>query len=274
MPRAHNPSLASRLTRSALIVATAWFGLSGCGGGDTEFALPKGDAALDAAAQRGDAMAASIAVGQAMADTMSRIARGELSPAVLAQIASAGSLDTTPIAASERLAGSGEGMTRRAQARGDSLARAAVIAYALEQSSDANRATGDTLRGVILLEGVAPLVRLALDTRATSAPVSLSGMATSELLRLEGLEVVVRGVRSGPRDLVVASFVVRASKGTEVYDGILERANNSWSLSLTDGGRVNLSQVPASLQAHVGERVWLARDGATSASSGVITLGR
>jgi hypothetical protein len=101
-------------------------------------------------------------------------------------------------------------------------------------------------------------------------PVGLSGMAVSELMRLEGLETVVRGVRVGPRDLAVTSFTVRAIDGVPVADGVLENEGGVWSVRAPDGQRRVLPRVPAPLQAFVGSRVWVALAPGGSSSYGVI----
>ncbi len=255
----------------SVIVASGSAAACSGGSGDTELPLPTSDAALEAAARRADSMVAAIAVGQALADTMSRIAAGELSASVLARLAAG---DSQAVVPPTPRAGTGQGMTERARARGDSLARAAAVAYARDNEPSADRSRSDSLRGIVVIEGTAPMNRLALRSRSVASPVALSGMATSELMGLQGLEVVVRGVRSGPRDLVVTSFVVRAAAGVPVQDGILSNENNRWSLQLTDGGRVALERIPATLQSHVGERVWIATSGNASRSSGVISVGR
>ena len=157
----------------------------------------------------------------------------------------------------------GQAMSLRAQARGDSMARA--IAQRLAGGSDlAGRTRADSMRGVVTLVGAEPARQVVL--RVDGNDVSLSGMATSGLGRLAGTEVMVRGVKITPRDIVVSDYVVRASDGVPAWDGTLEEDGG---LRLTDGsGHKRLPSVPAALRGMVGARVWVAfKPGSTTADS-------
>lgn len=169
---------------------------------------------------------------------------------------------------SDRLATTaGQTMSLRAQARGDSMARA--IAQRLASGSDlAGRTRGDSVRGVVTILGVEAARQVVLLVDGNN--VSLSGMATSGLARLVGTEIMVRGVMITPRDIVVSDYVVRASDGVPAWDGTLDE---NGGLRLTDGsGRKRLPSVPSALRGMVGTRVWVAfKDGRTTADSyGVI----
>ena len=161
----------------------------------------------------------------------------------------------------------GQAMSLRAQARGDSMARA--IAQRLAGGSDlAGRSRGDSIRGVVTMLGAEPARQVVL--RVDGNNIALSGMATSGLARLAGTEIVVRGVKITPRDIVVSDYVVRASEGVPAWDGTLDEGG---SLRLTDGsGLKRLPSVPNALRSMVGARVWVAyREGsATAESYGVI----
>lgn len=269
--------------RSAVVGACAL--LAACGGGEAQWRLPSSDAELEAAALRGDSMAAEIATGRAIADTLARIAAGELDPSLIATLGKSADAPlpaAVPVPSAEpSFAGTGATMTARAIARADSLVRdEAQRSIAASQRASgttargvvaSRRADGDTVRGVLTLDGAPPAVRVTLVTPSAAMPLGLSGMAVSELLRLDGLEAEVRGVRVGPRDLAVTSFTVQAIDGIPVADGVLENQGGVWSVRLADGGRQSLAQVPTPLQAFVGARVWVALKPGASPSYGVIT---
>lgn len=252
--------------RALGVIAVSTF-MAACGNDRVE--LPRDAAGLEAASLRGDSIARALAAEAAFADTLEMVANGQLDASHLSRLASEIEVPIpmpmeVPAAPSS---GTGEGMTRRAQARGDSMARAAARDLVVRMDASGNRASRDTLRGIVVLEGEAPMFRLMLDTPMANTPmantpVALTGMATGELLRLEGLDVLVRGVRTSPRDLVVASFVVRAKDGVSVLDGILNNANGRWTLSLTEGGERSLLRVPVQLQPYAGTRVYLGEGGA------------
>jgi hypothetical protein len=160
----------------------------------------------------------------------------------------------------------GQLMSMRAQARGDSMARA--IAQKLAGGGDAGGSRRDSVRGVVALIGAEPARQVVLQSGGTN--IALSGMATGGLNRLVGTEVMVRGVKVTPRDIVVSDYLVRASGGVPAYDGILEADG---SLRLTDGSGVRrLPALPPALRGLTGARVWVAyRAGNTKAEAyGVI----
>jgi hypothetical protein len=157
-------------------------------------------------------------------------------------------------------------MTARAQARGDSMARAQALK--MMGGASGGRTRGDTLRGVVTLVGNEPVRQAAL-TLPNGTTITLSGMATTGMARLAGTEIVVRGMRISPRDVVVSDFVVRAVNGAPAYDGKLEGAPGNWSLQLTDGsGRKRLASVPSALQGRVGYRVWISSNPGTTGAPG------
>jgi hypothetical protein len=237
-------------------------------------------------------MAMQIAAGRAIADTLARIAAGELDASLITTLGAAANAPVTPPPptpdAGSGTGGTGAAMTALALARADSLAsaqaqrtlaevrqraaeRAAGQGSAGNALGGARRASGDSLRGVITLEGTPPAVRVTLRTPETSMPVALSGMAVSDLLRLEGLEAVVRGVRVGPAELAVSSFNLRAIDGIPVVDGVLTNQGGAWSVRQSDGTRRAIARVPTQLQPFVGSRVWIALGAGASPSHGVIT---
>jgi hypothetical protein len=161
----------------------------------------------------------------------------------------------------------GQLMSLRAQARGDSMARA--IAQRLAGGGDgAGGARRDSVRGLVALVGTEPARQLVLQSGGTT--IALSGMATSGLRRVVGTEVMVRGVKVTPRDIVVYDYIVRASGGVPAYDGTLDADG---TLRLTDGSGVRrLPVLPPALRGLTGARVWVAyRAGSTTAAAyGVI----
>ncbi|MCA0377545.1 MAG: hypothetical protein LCH84_18030 [Gemmatimonadetes bacterium] len=170
-----------------------------------------------------------------------------------------GTLDAPPAMGSL----TGAEMSRRAQLRGDSIARA----YAAQASggSDGARSRADSVRGVVVLQGTADAPQVAL--QAGNTTMALSGMATRGLMRLAGNEIVVHGVKISPRDIVVADFVVRAAKGLPVLDGVIAPDG---VLRLTDGSGLRRVSLPPEVRALVGTRVWVAMRGANPAAFGIL----
>ncbi len=273
---------------STLFAAAALLLLGACdaNGDEQALQLPRSAQDLEAAARRGDSMTAMIAVGQALADTVDRVMRGEIDPRLLARAAAARLAESSAARLAESSvarvaesstenapalsAGTGDAITQRALRRADSLARASTVELARKLAPAADRATGDSLRGVLQVGTSASGGRLVLNTPAARMPVTLGGMATSDLSRLTGFEVVVRGARMSPRDFVVSAFVVRSANGTAVADGVLSNTGDAWSLQLAGGGQLRLSRVSPALQSLVGERVWVAQDGSASPAFGLV----
>ena len=246
--------------------------LAACGADDGTVTV-KGDVAdLDIAALRGDSLVAAatrpLNDSSGMADytdsTMQRTdsAAGRSDSNVPAARGSA------PVGPTERLGDNP--LTRRARARGDSMARASARAYAGTLSRE-SRSGADSVRGVVTLVGNPP-VRQAVLKDGTGAIITLSGMATAGLAQLEGMEVVARGLRVTPRDVVVSDYIVRTVDGVPAFDGRLEESGDGWSLQLTDGtGRKRISAPSAPLRALVGSRVWVSiRAGNTPAAFGSV----
>jgi hypothetical protein len=249
--------------------------LTGCLG-DSGSVHIKGDVAgLDSLALRGDSLIARAERGErASLDSMRVAMEAQLASGVsgvAAGVASgvttgagdgvlvATSTSTAPTprepATALRPSDIGAEMTRRAQALGDSMAKAA--AARLVGTTGTNRSRGDSLRGVLVFQGTEPARQVVL--RTADATVALSGMATTGMSRLVGKEVVVHGVKVTPRDIVVADYVVRAADGVPALDGVLDAEG---ALRLTDGGGLRRVSVPSTLRPYVGARVWIAlRDG-------------
>ena len=189
---------------------------------------------------------------------------------------------------------SGAEITRRAQARGDSIARAyaAQLAGGNADGSRArsdsvgggrgggrgcggpggggnavgSRARSDSVRGVVATIGSVDAPQVVV--RVGTATYAVSGMATRGMLRLVGNEVVVRGVKVSPRDIVVADYIVRAARGLPVLDGTI---GDDGALHLTDGSGIKHVALPAEVRALVGTRVWIAMRGSNAAAFGIVT---
>jgi hypothetical protein len=269
------PSRSAPAFRTSALLLPLLFALAACQRDDAGVTI-KGDVPdLDIAALRGDSLVAEAtrplvdssvmadytdpaAVAATLrADSISRLAAAASTPRRIPPVTSSGRLGDNPI-------------TRRAQARGDSMARASARAYAGTLSREP-RAGGDSVRGTVTLLGNAP-ARQAVLKDANGTIITLSGMATSGLAGLEGAEVVARGVRVTPRDVVVSGYIVRAVDGAPAWDGKLEETADGWSLQLTDGsGRKRIAAPSAQLRALAGARVWISmRAGNTPTGFGVV----
>jgi hypothetical protein len=141
-------------------------------------------------------------------------------------------------------------MMARARARADSMTR----------SPSAGQRTvtipGDTVRGTLVpaQEGGGTKVALRADGRL----IQLSGVGTTGLTALNGTEVMLRGVRVTPRDLVVTAYLVRGWNGLPAVDGTILPDG---SLRATDGSGIIRGVVPQLLRSRTGARVWIALRG-------------
>ena len=117
--------------------------------------------------------------------------------------------------------------------------------------------SADSARGVLIWQGSEPARTIVL--RTTDGTLTLSGMATTGLSKIVGSEVVVRGVRVSPRDVVVADYYVRAADGVPAFDGVILEDG---SLRMSDGSGIKRVPLPGSIQGLTGARVWVApKDG-------------
>lgn len=279
--------LASALLASAL--------LTGCLGDNGSVSI-KGDVAgLDSLALRGDSLIARAGrAGPTSLDSLRAAVEAQLAsgvPDLAASGAVGGAAGGAAAVATGLTTGGGDGvlvttpatsapaprdpstmpqtsslgaeMSRRAQALGDSMARAA--AARVVAGAGANRSRGDSLRGVLAFQGNESVRQVVLKT--AGATVALSGMATSGMSRLVGKEVVVHGMKVTPRDIVVASYVVRAADGVPALDGVLDAEG---ALRMTDGSGVRHVSVPPTLRPYVGSRVWIALRDGVAVNYGVI----
>jgi hypothetical protein len=124
-------------------------------------------------------------------------------------------------------------------------------------SDDPARSVGDTVRGIVAVVGTAPMTQVTVQT-ADGSSVTVNGMAAGDIGRLGGAEVVIRGVRTSPREIVVTEYTVRTVDGVAAADGMLLAEANGLVLATSDGTRRRVSNAPAGLRALVGTRVWIA----------------
>jgi hypothetical protein len=228
----------------------------------------KGDIeGLDTLAFRGDSLLAQADRAPMVLDSLRLAAQAEFEQALKDSLSggsrvATGAGDGTLAApgANERDATgaltAGTIMSKRAQARGDSMARA-FAAKMTGGGAGADRAHGDTVRGQLIWQGTEPARSVVL--RTAKSTIALSGMATTGMSKLVGSEIVVRGVRITPRDVVVSDFFVRAADGVPAYDGTILPDGG---LKLTDGSGTKRVPLPSAMQGLTGARVWVAvKDG-------------
>jgi hypothetical protein len=242
--------------RPAAVLVTLAALLGACGSSEGDGVTIKGDVAgLDSLATRADSLIANAGKPPVLFDSLPRLADSSASgvgDGTLAVPGKDGGLGTD----------AGNEMSRRAQARGDSMAKAIAAQLA---GSNASRSRGDSVRGVLTLIGTEPARQVVL--KAGDQTISLSGMATTGLSRLAGAEIVVHGVQVTPRDVVVNDYIVRAAHGAPAFDGLLEEGG---TLRLTDGSGAKRVPLPAELRGVSGVRVWVAVKNGAAVAGGVV----
>jgi hypothetical protein len=120
----------------------------------------------------------------------------------------------------------------------------------------------DTLRGIVERIGSEP--RSTIVVRAADG--SACAVQSASALPVEGLEVVFWGARrDGPTVIPGVSctfsaerYAVRAADGVAATDGVLRRSGNAFVMELQSGAFSPLRDVPPSLRAQVGARIWWA----------------
>ena len=264
----------------ATLVAPLW--LAACGGAGDSVTIRGDVAGLDTLALRGDSLIAQAERAPTTIDSLRAASQEEFRRQLADSFAK---LDLAPRATSAQsdapsgapsgtapppaaVAGRstvGGAMSRRAQARGDSMARA--YAAQLTGGTGGDRSRPDSARGILVWQGTEPTRMVAL--RTADGILSLSGMATMGLGRLAGSEVVVRGVRVSPRDLVMTDYLVRAADGVPAFDGVIQPDG---TLRLTDGSGTKRVPLPVSMQELVGARVWVASKNGAPVAYGLIQI--
>ena len=119
----------------------------------------------------------------------------------------------------------------------------------------------DTVRGLVVVAGANPGVVL-LRVAGGAELILLQGPANVPLRSLESLEIFATGtIRRGPQGRTltgVRDFGVVADSGQPARDGRLVKTGNLFTIVSSAGVATGVSQPPAELQRHVGDRVWLA----------------
>lgn len=119
----------------------------------------------------------------------------------------------------------------------------------------------DTVRGLVVVAGANPGVVL-LRVTGRAELILLQGPADGPMRALESLEIFAAGtLRRGPQGRTltgVRDFGVLADSGRPARDGRLTKTGDIFTIVGTNGIATAVSQPPAELQRHVGDRVWLA----------------
>lgn len=194
----------------ALILVTV---LAACGGDDENTVTIEGSMGnLDSISAIGDSMVLGTRTARAPSlDSIRLAVEAGLDAGTLAMVSGSGNgvLESAELlsgALPDRARGSGSApsaaeMSRRAQARGDSIARA-ISSRAM--ADGAGRSRADSVRGVLELLRTGSNSQVAL--RSGDITISLSGLATSGMSAQIGREVMVYGLKVTPRDMVVSDY--------------------------------------------------------------------
>jgi len=245
------------LRRALMRRAALYIGLlaaSACAPSDGSVTISGDVAGLDTLALRGDSLFLQAERRPQLFDSLRIEAKERLSRPSTVPV----SAPTATVSSDQgRVLTGVEAMTARARARGDSMAKSDVAR--LTGVATGNRSRADTVRGIVTLVGAAPAQQVVLRTDNGANTVALSGMATSGLSKLAGMELVIRGIKVTPRDVVVSDYIVRGADGVPAYDGRLSSGAEGHYLQLTDGsGRKRIASLPSALRGLDGVRVWIA----------------
>jgi hypothetical protein len=112
----------------------------------------------------------------------------------------------------------------------------------------------DTLRGVVIVEGSATDLTIAV--RTASGRVELVG-PPRELTMASGLDVVLKGSWREKGRFAALDFLVRVANGREAVDGTLRQAQGQFELHAEAGRVVTLRNVPPAFAGLVGHRLWV-----------------
>lgn len=254
---------AFRLAGAALLIGAT---LTACSGESDGRVVVRGDVeGLDTIALRGDSLFARAGRVESFFDSLTVPARPTPT-------------DTVNVAARDSAIAPAKPALpkQRAHLRGDSMARATALRVADIRREGGGRGSADTVRGVIALIGNAPAKQVVLRSSTGNAVINVSGMATIGMTRLAGSEVMVRGVRISPRDIVVSHYIVRGSAGLPAFDGRIAGSDgDGWWLQLTDGtGRQRIAALPEPLRGMEGTRVWIAMKPGTNSPQTYGVIGR
>jgi len=140
-------------------------------------------------------------------------------------------------------------------------------------------ATAATDQPAPALISIIGIVRQTTDLRSSftlntddGREIVVVGANLASVARVDMAEVEVRGAWNADGALEVNDFVVRSVEGAPALDGILVARFDGdgqdlvggvpvgYELQLTRGGTIALTDPPADLVAHLGERVWVTGD--------------
>jgi len=126
----------------------------------------------------------------------------------------------------------------------------------------------DSVRGRIAVVGSEPMTEVVLRPRGGREPLALEGKQVAMLRGLAGIDVLVRGRRTGTYSRTatpgvtavfqVESFVVRSVSGIPATDGVVAVAGGQFYLVLQNGTRLPVAHFPSVLQQKIGARVFIA----------------
>lgn len=121
----------------------------------------------------------------------------------------------------------------------------------------------DTVRGVVAVVGSTPMTNVVVRP-AGGRSVTVSGPLATEIGRASGAEVEVRGRKTGERTIEATGYAVRSVDGLPALTGRLAADGDRVILVSDDGLRRVIANPPPVLRQHIGARVWLTGDPATS----------
>ena len=112
----------------------------------------------------------------------------------------------------------------------------------------------DTLRGTLVVEGSEPFQVAAVRTADGRVVID---SASPALLKLQNLDVWLRGARTGADRFRVDGYRIRSANGTVAWDGILRGDSGNLRLELQDGTTRAIHGAPAGFERFIGSRIWL-----------------
>jgi hypothetical protein len=173
---------------------------------------------------------------------------------------------TTTSEVSTGIGSSSSAGTAGAASRGAAATGVTTTKAHVASATAASAPAADSVRGVVLRVGSEPRTQLVV--RTSAGPLCQLGSTTRPVSQaIEGLEVTLWGSRSnGAQPMMpgatcafdVTRFAVRAVDGIAAVDGLLRSDGTSFALETADGARLPLRDVPPSLRASVGARIYWA----------------
>jgi len=124
----------------------------------------------------------------------------------------------------------------------------------------------DSARGIAAVVGSSPITSVVV--RPTNGrAVTVTGPLAREIGVASGAEVSVRGRRAADGSLVATSYVVRSVDGIPAITGTVATDGDRLVLVTDDGRRHPIARPPAPLRQHVGARVCVTGDPASTIGS-------